>query len=465
MRRLTVVFALLVIVAAGVWVGAGFMAGPAIEIAKPERWVGAATPVDIVIDSPGGALASLAVAFEQDGTRTPLYEATGGVSAVQAPDSAGAPVTLEPDGRIRVQRQISRESVPGLKAGAARIVVTASRPVVYGIRQVSAEASRDVEVRLERPRISVLSTHHYINQGGTEVVLYRVTPDDVESGVTVGDVEYPGYPASGAAFDDVRIQDPSVRIAFFALLWNQDPAAPIRLYARDPAGNAARADFEHRVFPKTFRRSRIELNDPFLERVVPAILAGTDEVKPEGALIDQYVVINSELRRKNAEKIASFAAQTSPEWLWGGTVFHAFANNAVESAFADSRTYVYQGREVDHQTHLGFDLASYAQTPIVAANRGRIVYAAELGIYGNCVIIDHGMGLQSLYAHLSAIDVQVGDAVEKEQVLGRSGITGLAGGDHLHFTMLVNGQMVNPVEWWDPHWIEDRILRKIRAAR
>ena len=60
--------------------------------------------------------------------------------------------------------------------------------------------------------------------------------------------------------------------------------------------------------------------------------------------------------------------------------------------------------------------------------------------------------------------MKVGDTVEKEQELGKSGMTGLAGGDHLHFTMLVNGQMVNPVEWWDPHWIQDRILRKLRAG-
>ena len=58
----------------------------------------------------------------------------------------------------------------------------------------------------------------------------------------------------------------------------------------------------------------------------------------------------------------------------------------------------------------------------------------------------------------------VGDMVEKAQELGRSGMTGLAGGDHLHFTQLINGQMVNPVEWWDSHWIQDRILRKLRDA-
>jgi murein DD-endopeptidase MepM/ murein hydrolase activator NlpD len=72
--------------------------------------------------------------------------------------------------------------------------------------------------------------------------------------------------------------------------------------------------------------------------------------------------------------------------------------------------------------------------------------------------------VQSLYAHLSTIDVKVGDTVEKGQALGRSGMTGLAGGDHLHFSMLVGGHPVNSVEWWDAHWIEDRVLRKIREA-
>ena len=197
---------------------------------------------------------------------------------------------------------------------------------------------------------------------------------------------------------------------------------------------------------------------------MPAILEGTTEVKPEGDTLAKFLVINGELRRKNNEKIASFATQTAPEMLWRGVVFHPFTNTAVESAFADHRTYIYKGKEVDQQVHLGFDLASFAGTPIVAANRGKVLFADELGIYGNCVILDHGMGVQSLYAHLSSIDVKAGQTVEKEQQLGRSGMTGLAGGDHLHFTMLVNGQMVNPVEWWDAHWIEDRILRKLKAA-
>ena len=264
--------------------------------------------------------------------------------------------------------------------------------------------------------------------------------------------------------DGVKIEDTALRVAFFALLYDQDLNTPMRVYARDPAGNTARADFEHRVFPKRFMKSPIPIDDKLLDRVVPAILEGTTDIKPEGDMLAKFLAINGELRRKNAEKIASFAQQTAPEMLWRGVVFHMFKNNAVESAFADQRTYLYKGKEVDKQVHLGFDLASLSNALVPAANRGKVLFADELGIYGNCVIIDHGMGVQSLYAHLSALEVKVGDTVEKGQQIGRSGMTGLAGGDHLHFTMLVGGEQVSPVDWWSVQWLQDRVLRKIMAA-
>ena len=276
----------------------------------------------------------------------------------------------------------------------------------------------------------------------------------------------PGYPAAGATVDGVKITDPAVRVAFFALLYDQDLNTPMRVFARDPAGNTARADFDHRTFPKPFKKSRIPLDDKFLDRVVPAILEGTTEVKPDGDNLAKFLVINGELRRKNAEKIASFAKQTSPEMLWRGVVFHPLhattPSNRRSPITAPTSTRA--RKSISRSTSASISRRSPA-TPIVAANRGKVLFADELGIYGNCVIIDHGMGVQSLYAHLSSIEVKAGQDVEKEQTLGRSGMTGLAGGDHLHFTMLVNGHMVNPVEWWDSHWIEDRILRKLRDGR
>jgi murein DD-endopeptidase MepM/ murein hydrolase activator NlpD len=455
MRRfLLIVILLAAVVAGGAWIVAGRMPGPEIQIGKPERFIGTSSPVEVSVTAPNTLLSDLRVVLEQDGKPVQLFNLS----------EPGKAQTKQEGDKVVITHVIDKQSVPDLKSGAARLVVTAARPVVYGIRKAQSSATRDLQVRLERPRVAVVSTHHYVNHGGTEMVIYRVTPEDVQSGVVVGDVEYPGFPASAATVDGIRISDPALRVAFFALLYDQDVNTPMRVFARDPAGNTARADFDHRTFPKPFKKSRIELDDRFLDRVVPAILEGTTEIRPDGDTLTKFLAINGELRRKNAEKIASFAAQTAPEMLWKGIVFHPFTNSAVESAFADQRTYLYKGKDVDRQVHLGFDLASLAGAPIVAANRGKVLFADELGIYGNCVILDHGMGVQSLYAHLSSIEVQVGQTVEKEQTLGRSGQTGLAGGDHLHFTMLLNGRMINPVEWWDSHWIEDRILRKLRAA-
>jgi murein DD-endopeptidase MepM/ murein hydrolase activator NlpD len=453
MKYLVAFVLILALVAGGAWIVAGRMTGPAIDITQPAKFVGASTPVEFVVHAPAAELKSVTLVFEQNGKQFPVYSL----------GDQGAQVKEDSDG-LHITRTIGKEAIPEIQSGPARLHVTASRPVLRGLRTVDNTVIKDVQVRLERPRVAVVSTHHYINHGGSEVVVYRATPQDVASGVSVGDIEYPGFPLSGANVPGVSGGDPALRVAFFALRYDQDLNTPIRVFARDEAGNVAHADFDKRVFPKPFKKSRINLDDQFLNRVVPAILEGTSEVKPEGDTLAKFLVINGDLRQKNAAKIASLASQTSKEMLWGGVVFHPFTNTAVEAAFADARTYVYNGKEVDRQTHLGFDLASTAGTPIVAGNRGKVLFADELGIYGNCVIIDHGMGVQSLYGHLSSIEVKVGDMVEKEQRIGRSGMTGMAGGDHLHFTMLVNGQMVNPVEWWDQHWIDDRILRKLKGT-
>jgi murein DD-endopeptidase MepM/ murein hydrolase activator NlpD len=445
MRKLALILVGLVVVGAiGGYIAAGFVPGPAITITKPESFAGASIPLELEVGSADTPPATIEAFFEQNGVRTPVFtaKASGHVTGT-----------------------IGLKSTPGLKiaAGPAKVIVTATTKV-WGIREAKTESARDITIRLEKPRVSVVSTKHYINLGGSEMIVYRATPADIVSGVKVGDLEYPGFPASGATVDGVTIADPALHIAFFALRYDQDVNAPIRLFARDAAGETASADFDKMTFTKPFKKSTIPLDDRFLDRVVPAILAGTNEVAPNGTNIEKFVVINSELRKKNNETIRSMAAKTSPELLWKGEVFHPFTNTKAEAAFADFRTYTYNGDEVDKQVHLGFDLASFANTPILAANRGKVLFAAELGIYGNCVVVDHGMGVQSLYGHLSSFAVKEGDMVEKNQELGKSGITGLAGGDHLHFTMLVNGQMVNPIEWWDAHWIADRILRKLKEG-
>jgi murein DD-endopeptidase MepM/ murein hydrolase activator NlpD len=450
-RWLLLLVIVVVAAAAGLFIAAGRGAPPTLEIVRPDRFVGQAGTLEVLVGAPGARVETLTAVLEQNGKTYPLF-------SLETPQD-GTIAQADAD-HMRVTRPLGKQSVPELQSGAARVLVSASRRSFLSLRTLSSSASRDIQVRLEPPRVAVLSTHHYVNLGGAEMVVYRATPPDVASGVRVGDVEYVGYPASGAGMAGA---DDTTKVAFFALLHDQDLDTPIVAFARDEAGNEAKVSFIEKVFPKPFRRSRIEIDDPFLQRVVPEILSHAPElaVQPSSAdLVPEYVKINSELRRLNAERIVAVTGNTSPTRLWSGS-FLPLGNAQVEASFADHRTYFYKGKEIDQQVHLGFDLAVTTAIPVAAENAGRVLLAEWLGIYGNCVILDHGMGVASLYGHLSSLDVKAGDTVTKGQVMGRSGMTGLAAGDHLHFTMLVGGRAVNPVEWWDPHWIQDRIDRKL----
>ena len=458
MRWLLAVLVLLALACTGAYVVAGRGAPPQLTIDKPDRFVGQAGLLDVTASAPNAQLTGFTIALEQNGRSIPLYSLDG-------PQTAS--VTRVDATHVKVSRPLGKQSVPELQSGAARIVVTATRPSFLKLRQLTSKASKDFQVRLDPPRVAVLSTHHYVNHGGSEMVVYKATPSDVASGVRVGDVEYPGFPASGAGVEGA---DPSVKVAFFALLYNQPLNTPIVAFARDEAGNQAKATFIDNVFEKPFKKSRIEIDDKFINRVVPDIIEHSPELKmtapPQDSpeMLAAFLRVNGELRKINADQIAALAAKTSPKRLWDGP-FVQLGNSKVEASFADARTYIYKGKEVDQQTHLGFDLAVTEHVPVAAAAAGIVLNASWLGIYGNCVIIDHGLGVQSLYGHLMSFDVKVGDAVTRGQVIGRSDSTGLAGGDHLHFTLLVGGRMVTPVEWWDPHWITDRVERKLREAK
>ncbi|MPY88344.1 MAG: peptidoglycan DD-metalloendopeptidase family protein [Luteitalea sp.] len=452
MRNFLLSLLLFALLAGAVWYGAGKLEGPEVAIASPKAVMGHASPLDVTVNAPPDRLDRLEIAVEQRDQSYPLFSLS---------NRGGATVTLEGNG-TRVRGTVGRRNVPALTQAPARLVVRASLTVLFGLRAVDTVTTQDVEVRLVPPQIAVTSLHHFINLGGSEVILYRVKPADAVSGVRVGDIEYPSYPASGAGIPNA---DPSLRVAFFAVLYDQATDTPISVFARDAAGNEGQAAFDHRVFPKRFRSSRIQLQEGFMERVVPAILQNTPDfqVPNPNDVLDAFVTINRDLRRQNAEEIAALAQKTAPKILWQGP-FKQMVNTAVESGFADHRTYFYQGKEVDQQVHLGFDLASLPHSPVLAANRGQVALARYLGIYGNCIVLDHGMGVQSLYGHLDTLDVKEGQMVDRDQQIGTTDVTGLAAGDHLHFTMLLHGHPVTPIDWWSSQWIEDRIVRKFREA-
>jgi hypothetical protein len=196
MLRWLIALALLVLLACGgIYVLAGRGAPPRITIEKPDRFVGQAGSLELTADAPNARFTALTITLEQNGKALPLFTLDG-------PQTAS--VTRVGGNQIHVSRPLGKQSVPDLQSGAARLVVTATRPSLLNLRTLSTTATKDFQVRLEPPRLSVLSTKHYVNHGGSEMVVYRATPAEITSGVRVGDLEYPGFPASGAGREHDR---------------------------------------------------------------------------------------------------------------------------------------------------------------------------------------------------------------------------------------------------------------------
>ena len=314
---------------------------------------------------------------------------------------------------------------------------------------------KDVMIDTKPPGIAVLSRLHNIRQGGSGLVIYKTSEPCSKSGVHVGGSFFPGH--SG------YFKDKNIVLAFFALNYKQGAGTELFVEATDYAGNSTRSGFLHHIKKKVYKKDLINISDRFLHWKMPEfdIENPTNSKTP---LIDKFLRVNNDLRRANYEEITGLVENTDRIMHWEGP-FLRLPNSARKAGFADHRVYKYNGQQIDRQVHLGIDLASVANSPVPASNSGKILFAGPLGIYGNTVVIDHGFSLLSMYSHLSSINAQKGQMVSKGEVIGHTGSTGLAGGDHLHFSLLVHKTFVNPIEWWDAAWIKNNILTKIETAK
>ena len=359
-------------------------------------------------------------------------------------------------GRFIPQAELSatvgRASLDWLQEGELVVRATADRMAGPLRSKAQVVAEKRMQVRLRPPRLELESRQHYVREGGAGVVVFRVGEGVSRSGVRAGTVESLSYPRPGGS--------PGERFTLFAIPWELGDSAQVKLFAEDDAGNRVELPFVDLFKKVPPRTDTLELTETFLEKVVPAIASATPGFDASGSLLDQYLRINGELRRSVLSQIVTLARDSEPRFLWQGA-FVQMPNTQRRAGFAENRTYLYQGRVVDHQTHLGLDLASTERAPVPAANSGKVVFAGWLSIYGNAVILDHGYGLLSLYGHMATLDVKPGEMVSKGQRLGTSGSTGLAGGDHVHLEIFVQGKSVDPLEWLDEHWIRDNIATKV----
>ena len=442
-----VLLSLLVVgVAWGLWGGLRQGPAPAIAIDLERPAVGRSAKVTARFAEPDRGLGLVRLELTQ-GTHTIVlgeksFPRAGAFSLLRGAFTAES----------TIEATIGREAQEWLTEGEA--VLRASADRMSGPLRTAAPVvvEKRVPVRLRPPRLELLSTQHYIRQGGSGAVVFRVGDTTVRSGVRAGSFESVSFPLPGAAAGE--------RFALYAIPWELADGRDIRLFAEDDAGNRAEAAFVDLFKSVPPKSDTIEVSDAFLEKVVPPIVSQTPGLDASGSPLEVYLRINSDLRKKILAQIVELAGKSEPRFLWSGP-FLQMANTARLANFAESRSYTYRGRVVDHQTHLGLDLASNAHAAVPAANAGHVLFAGWLGIYGNAVLLDHGYGLMSLYGHLSSVAVKEGQTVARGETVGHSGSTGLAGGDHLHLEIFVQGKSVDPFEWLDAHWITDNIATKL----
>jgi len=429
---------LLVIVIAALAAGV-FTLQPRFESAAPQITISpnvdmaGVAPLEIQVSDPGSGLKSVVATVSQGGAELSL-----------ASEQFAQPVSEK-------KIAVALAKVPGVKEGPAVLRVVARDASLWRGNETVLEKKLTIDIT--PPTLELIADDRYVNFGGVGVVVYKASADTAASGVKIGDHFFPGF--TGQVKDH-----PDYVLALFAHAYDTAPELRPTVVATDQAGNTREMRLAYELKNVRYKKSTIALSDAFLQNKVAPLL--TDAAARQGTPKDLFIAVNKNQRKQNEDRINTITTKASPTLLWKDA-FSQLSNSKVEANFADQRTYTYNGATIDTAYHLGYDLSVTKNYPAEAANSGTVAFTGDLGIYGNTVILDHGLGLFTLYSHLSAIDVKVGDTVTKRQALGKTGETGLAAGDHLHFGVYLDGVAVLPVEWWDQKWIDDNITPKLQG--
>ena len=354
----------------------------------------------------------------------------------------------------RVEIDIKKNSP--LKEGKVKLkIIAQDNSRIKFFRGNKTTVEKELVLDLTPPKLNELSTVQYLQHGGSGFLVYKSSKDLEKSGVNIGDYFFPGY--------NGYFKDPSIYMVFFAYPYDIDTNEELSLYAVDKAGNERTLPVFYHPINARYKDSTININEMFIKRKMLPLL-DDDVPESETMLKDIFLKVNNEMRTENNKKIMEITSNTQDKMFWDNR-FLQLSNSKVEANFADHRSYKVEDEIIDKQYHLGYDLSVTKQYPVEAANSGIVVFTGNIGIYGNTVIVDHGMGVMTLYSHLSSISVKDGEEIKKGEIVGKTGLTGLAVGDHLHFGVYVHGVPVRPLEWWDQKWIREKVLNRIEQIK
>jgi len=415
---------------------------PQVSVLSDFAILGMKGAVEVQITDEKSGIQSYSIVLQQGKNRIPL----AGKKFVRQGIFGGGPKKLD--------EVVAIDALPlGIVDGRAELLIDVRDFSLWG--WLAGNETTDayaVAFDVKPPHLSIIDSPRSIKPGSAGIVIYSADEDIFEHGVTINGDFHPGFPVPNRSTGTFG--------AMIGIRYDTETIDKASITAVDKAGNQSIISFVINLRKVKKNTDRINVSDGFLNKKIPEF----EQYYPEmtGSTIEQYIYVNNEVRRQNAQRIKELCSHSSPERYWHGR-FGRMRRSSRRAGFAEYRSYFYNGAKIDNQVHLGIDLASVRQAEVEASNKGKVVFGDYLGIYGNMVILDHGMGIFSLYSHLNRISVTEGELIEKGAVLGHTGMTGMAGGDHLHFSILVNGIFVNPVEWWDENWIDRHVEQYLKG--
>ncbi len=339
--------------------------------------------------------------------------------------------------------------------GNAVITVFASdKSIRHFLQGASKTVRKEIIIDKTSPTIDIFGLPIRIEKGGIGLAIWSVKDKFLKkTWVTVDGYKFPGYNA------DALIGKGHSFATFITWpIYSKASLGNATISAIDLAGNKTTVHLPVYWKQRRFRKTTIKITPLTIEKAMQTAGKSFDSKK------ELFLYVNRILRQKDNTEIRRLCRISEGNLLWHKR-FLQLPHSVVTSQFNDLRSYFMGNQLIDKEFHLGYDLASTTHSDVPAAASGIIRFTGRLYLYGNVIIIDHGFGLFSLYAHLSKINVKKGMHVKQGEIIGITGQTGMAGGDHLHFGIYVSGIPANPIYLWDRRWIKSHIKKRIESAR
>ena len=317
----------------------------------------------------------------------------------------------------------------------------------------------NINIDKKRPNVDVVSHSYAVRKGGSAVVVTKIEDENLKDAyISFG---------NDLRFELIPFYKENYYMTIIGWPVTMDDFSGVNVVAIDKANNFSKMKIPLYIRSLKVKKSRIKISNSFIKNVSTKVIEQSSQDIPEG-LNNIFVKQNRLIRSENIKKIMSVSQQyMNKDLVTDFTIdpFRRLTNSKTAGYFGQKRYYYHDGEQIDEAWHLGMDWASVKRADIQTSNDGTVIFNDYLGIYGNTIIVDHGFGIQTLYAHTSSSNVNVGESVSKKQKIANTGTTGAVLGDHLHFGVLVQGIEVNPLEWMDKNWIKTRITDILDDAK